>query len=277
MTGTVSRLCFARGCRAANGALVLVGAALLLAGCGSSSSGSTSGRASAAAKDNGVASKSPIQIVAAAQSALRSVSGFVVAGTLIQGGEVVRLEVVEGGTMRLQVHISERRKSAEIIALPNAAYVRANQAYLSAQAGANTAGLANRWIELPAGAAQQFTSSLGPFAPNTLARCLGEDLGRLSRDGTTTVNGKPAVVVHEAGNVPGSSPGTLAVATKGPAYPLRVTSTGPTRGGGKIDACNTGKASDAKGSVTLSDFDHAPAITAPKHPVKPGASSNSSV
>lgn len=276
MRGTVSDGHIVRGLRAGGGALALVGAAVLVAACGSSSTGSTSTKAAAPAKGAGLASKSPAQIVAAAQSALRSANGFVVGGTLRQRGQALRLEIVEGGTKGMQVRISEHGKNAEIIALPNAAYVRANQGFLKAQAGTNAAAAANRWIELPASASQQFTSGFGPFAPDTLARCLGENLGRLSRGGTTTVNGIAAVVVRQAGSVPGSSPGTLAVATHGPAYPLRITSTGPTRPGGKVDVCNTGKGNDVLGSMTLSDFGHAPAITAPKHPVKSGASASSS-
>ena len=98
---------------------------------------------------------------------------------------------------------------------------------------AQSASLANRWIERPASANQQLTSSFGLFAPSTLSRCLGENLGTLSRDGMTTVDGIPAVVVRQAGNLPGSNPGTLAEAKNGPAYPLRVASTGPTRPAGK--------------------------------------------
>lgn len=183
------------------------------------------------------------------------------------------VQIVDGGKSKLQVQVSASGKTAEIIALSGGGYVRANQAFWRAQVGAKAASLANRWIELPASASEQLISSFGMFAPSTLSRCLGEDLGTLSRDGTTTVDGIPAVVVRQAGNVPGGGPGTLAVATHGPAYPLRVTSTGPTRPGGKVDACNDGKGGDTEGSLTLSDFGHAPAITAPKHPVKPGATS----
>lgn len=291
MSGALLDSPIARTLRSAAACAVPIAVLLALAACGSNGSASgasrsgtkpTGGTAPGSATEptgthgNGVASKPPLQIIAAAQTALRSASGFVVGGTLRQGGKTVRLKIVEGGATGLDVRMAGQGKSAEIIALPKAAYVRANQAYLKAQAGAGAAGLANRWIELPASASAQFTSGFGPFAPDTLARCLGENLGRLSRDGTTTVNGRPAVVLRQAGNVPGSNPGTLAVATNGPPYPLRVTSTGPTRPGGKVDACNTGKGGDVEGSMTLSDFNHAPAITAPTHPVKPGTSQSSS-
>lgn len=268
MTQRASR---ARTVAAGGAILAPVAAALTLAACGSGHSSSSNGHG------NGVAVKPPARIVAAAQAALRSAHGFVAAGTLRQGGQAARLRVVDDGPSKLQVQISQSGTSADIIALPGAGYVRGNQAFWSAHGGAQAATLANRWIELPASASQQLTAGFGEFRPSTLARCLGENLGRLSRGGTTTVDGRSAVVVRQAGNVPGSSPGTIAVATTGPPYPLRVTSTGPTRAGGKIDACNTGKADDTEGSLTLSDFDHAPAITAPQHPVKLGGSSNSSV
>jgi hypothetical protein len=256
-----------RGVRAVNYSAVGGVVALLLAACGSSGSSSSGNGAGG----SGVASKSPAEIVAAAQTALRAASGFVVTGTLTQGGQPMRLQIVDGGTSKIEVQLSGSGRNAEIIVLPGAGYVRANAAFWTAQAGAaKAASLANRWIELPATSSQQLTATLGPLAPSTLATCLGENLGALSSGGTTTVNGVPAVVVRQAGNVPGSNPGTLAVATRGPAYPLRVTSTGPTRPGGKVDACNSGKGDNSEGSVTLSDFNHPPAITVPKHPLQLG-------
>jgi hypothetical protein len=254
------------------------GVALLVAACGSSSSSgsSSSGAKASATGGNGVASKAPAQIVVAAQAALRSANGFVAAGTLTQSGQAMRLQLVDGGSSKLEVQFSGGSKSAEIIVLGAAGYVRANLAFWNAEAGGKAASLANRWIELPVTASQQLTSSLGPLGPSTLSRCLGENLGALSRAGTATVDGASVVVVRDSGNVPGSNPGTLAVATNGPAYPLRVTSTGPTRPGGKVDACNNGKGGNTEGSLTLSDFNHPPAITVPKHPVKLGSAATSS-
>jgi hypothetical protein len=246
-----------------------VGVVLLLAACGSSSSS----RKASAAQGNGLASKSPVQILAAAQAALRSADGFVITGALTENGQQVRIAVVDERMSTREVKFSEGGGHAEVIVLPRVGYVRADQAFWIARVGAQAATLANRWIELPATASQQLTSSFANLAPNTLSRCLGEDLGALSLNGTTTVDGKAAVVIRQGGNVPGSSPGTIAVATDGPAYPLRITSTGPGRPGGTVDACNTGKGGDTEGTITLSDFNHPPAVTAPKHPVKPRSTS----
>jgi hypothetical protein len=260
----------ARSLGAAGFTGVAVGAVLLLAACGSSSSSPKA----PAAEGNGLASKSPAQILAAAQAALRSADGFVIAGSLTQDGHEVRIAVVDEGMSTREVKFSEGGRRAEVTVFPRAGYVRADQAFWIPQVGAQAPSLANRWIELPASASQQLTSSFANLAPNTLSRCLDEDLGALSRNGTTTVDGKAAVVIRDAGNVPGGSPGTIAVATDGPAYPLRITSTGPSRPGGTVDACNTGKGDDTEGSLTLSDFNHPPLVTAPKHPVKPRSTSS---
>jgi hypothetical protein len=262
-----------RGVRAASGGFVWVGVALLLTACGSNSSSSSTTKRSAA-EGNALASKAPAEIVAAAQNALRSANGFVATGALTDTGQTMRVQIVDRGTSTFEVHSSENGKRSEIIVLPGAGYVRANLAFWSAQVGPQAASLANRWIDLPATASRQLTSSLGPLAPGTLSRCLGENLGALTRGGTTTVDGVPAIVIRQAGNIPGSNPGTIAVAISGPAYPLRTTSTGPTRPGGTVDACNTGKGGDTEGTVTLSDFNHPPAITAPKHAVRLGTTAS---
>lgn len=265
MASATPRIPVARRGRRAALSIAVWGAAVGLTACGSHSSGGS-----------GLASRSPAQIVDAAQAALRSARSFVAAGTLRQGNQAMTLRIVNGGRSKLEMRFDEGGKSAEIIAAEGNGYVRANEKFWSAQAGEIAARIAHRWIELPSSTSRQFTSGLGQFAPDTLARCLGENLGRLSHAGDTTVDGTRAVVVRQAGNVPGSNPGTITVAATGPAYPLRVTSTGPTRPGGKVDACNDGKGGDVQGSLTLSDFDHAPAVVAPRHAVKVGDLAGSS-
>jgi hypothetical protein len=241
-------------------------AALLIAAYIASGSNSATA-ATAAAKSNGLSGESPAQIVAASQAALRSAKGFVLTGALTESGKAVKLQLIYGGGSKLQVLLSQSNQTAEIIALPGTAYIRANAAYWKAQAP-KAVKYANRWVVVPATTGQQFASSLGSLAPGTLAQCLGENNGKITRDGTTTVDGEPALVLRQSGTAPGTGPGTLAIATTGAPYPLRVTSTGATRPGGKVDVCNNGKGDDSVGSVTLSDFNHAPAITAPKHAVK---------
>jgi hypothetical protein len=252
----------------------VVAAVLVIAGCGSSTQ-NPSGPAASAASANSLSSESPAQIVAAAQAALRSARGFDLTGTLTQGAEKTRLRMAIAGR-KLDMSVAESGRTFQIIALPGASYVIANRAFWVAQSGPSYARLANHWFEVPASTTKTLSSSLGSLAPSTLARCLGEDLGTLSKAGTTTVDGHQALVIRDAGNMPGDAPGTLAVATSGPAYPLRLTVTGPTRPGGKVDACNDGKGDSDVGAVTLNDFDHVPAIIAPKHPIRAGATQSTS-
>ncbi len=240
-------------------------AGLLLLGGGLADSSSSSAMGGSAAA--GLGAKSPAQIVAAAQTALRSSHGYVMAGRMSQAGQKVGLRLTYGGASQLELTLSQGTGKAAIIALPGAVYIKANRAYWQAQGGGAVLRYANRWIELPASYSTRFTRQLGRFNPKTLARCLGEDNGKLSRAGTTTVSGQRSVVIRDAGGVPGSTPGTLDVAAAGPAYPLRLTSTGPTRKGGKVDVCNDGKGSDLKGSLTISRFNNPPQIKAPTNPL----------
>jgi hypothetical protein len=250
-------------------------ATLLLSTCAWSSASASSVEATAA-KDNGVSQKTPAQIVAAAQSALHSAKSFVLSGKITQGKQAVGLRVVNESSSKFELEISDSGKTASIIVLGGAGYVKADKAYWTAEKVPKAASYANKWIELPGNYGKQLSSGLGEFSPGTLSRCLGEDVGTLSRAGTTKVTGRPAVVLHDAGDVPGGAPGNLAIATNGPAYPLRVTTTGPTRAGGKIDACNDGKASNIEGSLTLTDFDQVPAIKAPPTTVKLGTDPSTS-
>jgi hypothetical protein len=151
--------------------------------------------------------------------------------------------------------------------------IRANAAYWTAHLGARGAALAERWIQVPPAHAQAFTSSLGRFAPATLSRCLSENHGTLTVAGMATVEGRPAVIVKDAGNAPGSSPGTIAVATTGAPYPLQASGTGRQRAGGHIDVCNDGKPSDSRGILTFSQFGAVKPIPPPANAIRLGSTS----
>jgi hypothetical protein len=144
----------------------------------------------------------------------------------------------------------------------------ANGAFWVQHLGARGARLADRWIEVASSAGRSLDGSLGSLAPNVLARCLGEDHGTLTVAGKLTVEHRRAIVIKDAGNAPGSSPGVLTVAATGMPYPLTYTATGGTRAGGRIDVCNQGKADSAHGTITLSHFGQVPAIVAPPNPIK---------
>lgn len=259
--------------------LLPVACLVALAGCGSGGTkhsatshteASPPSTASSASRTNGEGSKSPTQIVADAAAALRSAHGYVMRGTITQNAQQVRLNLVAPDSASMELLLSVGGATTNVIVSRVGSFVRGNATFWTAHLGRQGAALANRWIQVPPANAQGLAASLGHFAPATLSRCLAEDHGTLVIAGRTTVDGQGAIVVRDAGNLPGSSPGTLAVATSGPPYPLRATSTGPSRAGGRVDVCNNGKAADIRGVLTFSHFGSVAPIRAPSNAIRPG-------
>jgi hypothetical protein len=257
-----------------------LGCLVAIAGCGSGGSthsSTTSATTTASAPPastassssttpaTGLASVAPTRILAAATAALRSAKGYTMRGTITQSRQRLRLQLTTSGPTTIDLVFAIGKADAELIGLPNSSYIRGNVTFWSSQggAGAKAARLADRWIQVPSAAASSVTKSLGSLAPATLARCLGEDHGKLSIAGRTTIGGQAAIVLRDAGNAPGSSPGLLAVAASGTPYPLRYTATGGQQAGGRVDVCNDGKANDARGSLTFSHFGHVAPIGPP--------------
>lgn len=251
-------------------ASLAVGCLVAVGGCGSSSQHVTnSGTSSTPA--SGEASKPPATILSDAAAALRSARGYVVQGQIAQSGHAEQVRVVASGGS-LDVVLSGFAGHLEARILPSGAYVRVDQAFLKAH-GAAGGLLANRWIQIPATAAQKLASQLAQFTPSTAARCLAEGHGTLSLAGRTTVTGRPAIVIRDAGNAPGDAPGTLAVAATGTPYPLQVIGTGPKRAGGRIDACNDGRADNNRARLTFSHFSDPPQISTPPNALRLGQQS----
>ncbi len=242
---------------------LLIGACCIaLTGCGSSS---TQPRAAS----NGEASKPPHQILADSAAAMRATGNYVMHLSVSHGGQHVDIKFTLTALNMLEITYAVGQLAADMIALPTASYIRANAAYWTRIDAPVAARLANRWITAPASAAQQLVASAGGLSPPNLSRCMLENVGTLTRQGTTTVNGRPAVTLRQAGNVPGSTPGLLEIATTGPPYLLQATATGGTRPGGAVDVCNDAKGSDVTGVITLTAFGHVPAVHAPAGAVSP--------
>ena len=263
------------GARVKLGRVAAVGCVLVIAGCGSSSPGKpsqTSRSATSPSMPSKLAGKSPKQLVAEAATALKSAHGFTMQGSILQGSQRAKLKMTDASSTSLRISVVVGRTSWQLVRVDGGSYLRANRAFWAAHAPAAAAELADRWIEFPVASSRSLTASLGALAPNVLARCLTEDLGTLSIAQPTTIKHRRAIVVKDAGNVPGSAPGTLAIAASGPPYPLAFTVTGGQRAGGRIDVCNQGKATTATGMLTLGQFGHVPPITAPTNVLSLGRS-----
>lgn len=172
------------------------------------------------------------------------------------------------------VAFAQGSASAALILLGPAVYIKANSTFYQQNGGLPPAAaklIVDRWLKLPAAAVRGTAGLIKGLDVATLGRCLGEnpDRGTLSVAGTTTVDGRPAVVVLDHGDRPGSTPSKLYVASTGTPFPLRAVATGAQRPGGHPDPqCNSGGDPTASGDqLTFSGYNQTLNITAPPNAV----------
>ena len=204
-------------------------------------------------------------ILADARAALRSLRAYRLHAELVSGRRRTVLDVTADSAARVDLSYAQGEDSFEARSLPPVAYMRGSAAFWSSQVHdpAVVARFAGRWVQVPLSMTEGIVSRLGFFEPATLARCAGENVGALSLAGRTNVDGVPAIVLHDAGNVPGGTPEDYDIAAAGPPFVLRIVGLGPTRPGGRVDVCNDGKGGGATGVMTLTGFNHAPSLRAP--------------
>jgi hypothetical protein len=189
-------------------------AAAVSGGCGGSSG-------------NGVASKTPTEIVAATKAAADSASSVHVSGSVVSGGTPItlNLHLVQGKGGAGQ--ISEGGLSFELIETEGTVYIKGSPAFYSHFAGSAAAQLLEgKWLKAPAS-----NSSFASVTSLTDLRSLLDSAltnhGTLVKGTTTTVEGKQAIGVTDT-----SQSATLYVATTGKAYPVAIVKSGS--GGGKL-------------------------------------------
>ena len=196
-------------------ALPLVLALAALAGCGGSSSG------------NGVASKSPTEIIAAAKTAADGASAVHVSGSTVSAGTPITLDLSlvagKGGRGR----VAENGLSFELIQLEGTLYIKGSPAFYKHFAGAAAARLLQgKWLKAPATS----TSFAGLSSLVELHKLLDVALASdkaLVSTGTRTVKGQAVVGVKDT-----AQGETIYVATTGKPYPVAATKSGT--GGGTI-------------------------------------------
>ena len=210
----------------------LIVAVAVLAGCGGGSS------------SNGVASKSPIEILAAAKAAATQASAVHIAGSIVGSGGTpltidLHLVAAKGG----KGHMTESGLGFDIIRIGNKAYIRGSQAFYKQFANAAAARLfKGKW--LVGSAATGNFASLTPLTD--LQKFFNGTLGphgTLSKSAETTVNGQKVIALKD-----GTNGGTLYIATTGKPYPVELVSPG------------NGKA----GKITFDQWNNTVTITAPK-------------
>jgi hypothetical protein len=181
---------------------------LILTGCGSSHS-STSG--------NGVASKTPAEILSAAKAAAAAAASVDVAGSIVSEGKPISLDMELVGRNEGKGSVTLEGLEIRLIDVDGAVFVKGSKAFYTRVAGAKAANLLQgKWIEGSAtkGPLASFAAlaDLDKVIDSTLA-----DHGTLSRAPLAEVRGKQAVGVSDA-----TQDGTLYVATTGVPYPLEI-------------------------------------------------------
>jgi hypothetical protein len=196
---------------------VLALVAAIVAGCGSSGGSS----------ENGVAAKSPTEILTAAKAAAESASAVHVSGSMVSGGAPITLDLNlvagKGGKGR----ISENGLSFELIAVGGTAYISGSAEFYKHFAGSAAAQLLQgKWLK-----ASATTGSLATLASLTdLKKLIDAALaqhGTLVKGAKTTISGQPTIAVTDT-----SQNGNLYVATTGQPYPIQISKSGA--GGGSI-------------------------------------------
>jgi hypothetical protein len=173
----------------------------------------------AACGSSGLASEPPSKVLSAAVSATTEAAGYEVTGSGDFTDNVTSLDIrvigadwsgtfVVGGV------------TIDIMQVDGNVYVRAPAAYYSAagDSSAEAADLNDVWVEGAAG-----SKVANDFAALSARLDISSDLaatGTVTSDGTASIDGEPVVILKAADG------STVDIASSGPAYPLRVTTTG---------------------------------------------------
>lgn len=212
--------------------------AVMAAGCGN---GSSSGSGS-----NSLASKTPSQIVAAAESAIKGATSYEISGsgTTSTGVTSFDLKVVNAD---ISGSFVLNGATIAMVEVASNIYIKAPASFYTA-AGASAAGaglLGSAWVEIPA--SSSYASDFSSLSNITdLTSKLSSTTDTFTSDGTGNVDGQSVVFLKDATNGD-----VVAIATSGPAYPLQVKETG----------------GSTAGTYDLSNWNSVATFTAPPNPV----------
>jgi hypothetical protein len=207
-------------------AVPLAGLALLLtvlAGCGGGSSSSSS-----SSSGNGIADKSPADILVATKTASDGAKSVHVSGSIVSDGAPITLDMNllagKGGRGQL----SESGLSFELIQVGKTVYIKGSPAFYKHIGGAAAAQLfQGKWLK--ASASDSDFASLSQLTD--LRQLVDQTLDNhglsLTKSGTSTVAGQKVIGITDK-----SKGGTLYIAATGKPYPVQISKSGS--GAGKI-------------------------------------------
>lgn len=169
-----------------------------------------------------------------------------------------------------QLELKSAKQNIAFRVLGADTYLRGDEAFWkdSADDAQLASKLAGRWVSISTAAAG-LEKELDDLRPSVLAKCVTVNVGTLTDGGTAEVDGKRALVLEDAGDVPGGTPGRLYLAADGPPLPLRIVQTGKSRSGGtKVKGCNDEDDDTSRSDVRLSGFNEPVRVTAPEGALK---------
>jgi hypothetical protein len=229
---------------------VLLLTVALISGCGSSSGSSSTSSTASAAKTpaapatNGLASETAATILAATKAAADSATSVHVAGSIVNGGSSVTLDMSllagKGGRGR----ISQNKLGFELIVTGGTVYINGSQAFYRHIGGAAAAQLfQGKWLKAPAGG-KDFGSVSSLTDLHKLVDTTLTSHGTLAKGAPTTVNGQQVVTIKDT-----SKGGILYIAATGKPYPVEV------------------KKDDTSGAITFDRWNAPVSISAPANAV----------
>jgi hypothetical protein len=204
-----------------------VAAALVLlialpAGCGGSSSSSSS------SSGNGVADKSPADILAATKVAADAAKTVHVSGSIVSNGSPITLDMNllagKGGRGQL----SESGLAFELIQVGKTVYIKGSPAFYKKIGGTAAAQLLQgKWLKAPASNSDFASLSQLTDLRQLVDQTLETHGSSLTKGGSSTIAGQKVVGITDK-----TKGGTLYIATTGQPYPVQIVKTGSS--GGKI-------------------------------------------
>ncbi len=238
----VRALCFAA--LPAAGALLVAGCSKTTTGTGTMSTSSPGATATGTA-GSGLESLSATEIVAKSKQALLDAKSVRVKGTIVEEGQQLALDmrISEGDKEGV---IKTPQGSLKVVVVNGTSYIQPDDAFWKTFGGSDPAVLrllSGKWIKPKAGDAD-WKEFLQLFDFSGFASQVLTPDGTVTKDGTKTINGIPAIGIVDTG----ADAGILWVATSGPAYPLLVEPKG---------------SNSKEGSVTFSEFGEPVTATAP--------------
>jgi len=230
----------------------IAAAALLLAGCGGSSTTSGSGspvvnNPAVNKQENGVGSLSADEILARAKTALTRASSVHLVGQVTEDGDEMRLDLrIKGREGGIGI-INVQNHKIELVRVGQTVYMRTDENFWASQIGdpAVAKQLAGKYLKGPVDDVRlkqlaNFTDMAG------LADLMLKPDGKLAKGERKTVNGIPAIGLVDDDP---KDPGVLYVAVQGEPYPLQLA---PAAAG-----------SNSQGSIDFVDYGKSVQLTAP--------------